>query len=272
MAILVDLNQVVLSNLMQQLNIIGGSTVEEGFLRHMILSSLRSYKKKFGEEYGELVICNDTGNYWRKEIFPQYKANRKRSQENSEFDWNLIFAILNKIKSEIRENFPYKFISIPRCEADDIIAVLSKELSTRESVLIVSGDKDFVQLFKFPGVSQYSPVLKKFITEADPEGYLRNKIIYGDPGDGIPNIASDDKTFVEGRRQRRVGAKLISEGNANLFWKRNEVLIDFSFIPEWAKTEILEGFKKPAIGTKESVHKYLQNNSMKLLLAAHGEF
>ena len=272
MAILVDLNQVVLSNLMQQINITKSETVEENFLRHMILNSIRSYKTKFGREFGEIVLCNDTSNYWRKDVFPYYKANRKKAQENSLFDWNLIFGSLNKIKDEIRETFPYKFVAVPRCEADDVIAVLTRVFHNTEKILIVSGDKDFVQLYKYPNVQQYSPVQKKFITEESPEKFLREKIIYGDSGDGIPNIVSDDNTFVSGKRQSRVTSKIIESAENHPNFKRNQILIDFDYIPDLLANQILEEYGKPMVGAKDKVYPYLINNKLKLLLTAHGEF
>ena len=270
--ILVDLNQVVLSNLMQQLNIIKTDKVEESFLRHMVLNSIRSYKNKFGAEYGEIILCNDTSNYWRKDYFPHYKANRKKAQENSLFDWNLIFQSLNKIKDEIRENFPYKFVAVPRCEADDVIAVLTRTYHSTQKILIVSGDRDFVQLFKYPNVYQYAPVQKKFITEEYPDQFLEEKVIYGDAGDGVPNIASDDDTFVSGKRQRRVTSKIIETAETHPNYKRNKILIDFDSIPDWVFAQILEEYRKPMKGSKDKVYPYLINNKLKLLLTAHGEF
>jgi len=276
MPILVDLNQVVISNLMQQINITKNEQVEEAFLRHMILNSLRSFKNKFGEEYGDMVICNDTTNYWRKKIFPYYKANRKKSRDNSIFDWNVIFQILNKIKDEIRENFPYRYISVASCEADDIIATLTKKSCKEEKVLIVSGDKDFVQLFKYPNVKQYSPVQKKFVEESDPVEFLRQKCIYGDAGDGVPNIASDDDTFATGRRQGRVTQKLIEQMQSNprikQNWERNLRLISFEYIPPEIEEAILLAYNEPIQGSHKKLYSYLINNKMKVLLTAYGEF
>lgn len=277
--ILVDLNQTVLSNLMQQINITKNEKVEENFLRHMILASLRSYKTKFEFRFGKMIICNDTSNYWRKDYFPNYKVNRKKSQEKSILDWNVIFELLNKIKDEIRENFPWQYISVPRCEADDIIAVLAKEYAKTEEVLIVSGDKDFLQLQRYPNISQYSPVKKGFMKEAFPNSFLKEKIIYGDPGDGIPNIASDDDTFLLGKRQGRVTADAIkwalNEAATSRYrrnFERNKYLIDFDCIPENISKSILEKKDDPPKGSEEKTIRYLQKNNLKVLLKAYGEY
>ena len=181
--ILVDLNQIVISNLMQQINITNNENVEENFLRHMILTSLKSIKTKFSQ-YGEMVLCNDSTHSWRKDVFPYYKANRKKFREKSLYDWNVIFTSLNKIKKEIKENFPYKFIEVEHAEADDVIATLVMYNVDKE-FLIISGDRDFVQLQKYGlTVKQYSPVQKKFIVEKSPHLSIIIKILRGDLGDG----------------------------------------------------------------------------------------
>ena len=170
MSILVDYSQVFISNLMQQPGIREG--VEEDLVRHMVLNSLRSYRNKFSEEYGELIICCDNKKYWRKDIFPYYKSHRKANRKQSEFDWNEIFACLNKVKAELVDHFPYRVLEVENVEADDIIAIYC--MTYAESNLILSGDKDFVQLqaIKDPSaVHQYNPLKKAFVYEKHPEKY-----------------------------------------------------------------------------------------------------
>jgi hypothetical protein len=283
--ILLDLNQIVVSNIMQQINISKNDTVEEDFLRHMILNSIRSVKSKFGEDYGELVICSDSFNYWRKTLFPYYKANRKKSRDASIFDWNAIFKTINKIKGEIRENFPYRYIEIPTCEADDVIAILTKKYSSSEKILIISGDKDFVQLQKYPNVSQYSTIMKSWIKEEHPKKYLLEKVLSGDSGDGVPNFLSDDDTFVsEGKRQKRLTQKKIDQimscvkpesimTTAELSgYMRNKYLIDFDFIPDELQEQILTEYDKPLENTSTQVYRYLMKNGLRNLLNNIGDF
>ena len=163
MPILVDFNQVAISNLMINLKMNQLDTVDEDMLRHMILNSLRFNRNKFTEDYGELIICCDGRNTWRREVFPFYKRNRKKTRAASGYDWNHIFETLNKIRQELDERMPYKVVHLEKAEADDIIAVLAKQWSKDEKVLILSGDKDFMQLQKYDNVKQYSPVQKKFL-------------------------------------------------------------------------------------------------------------
>ena len=189
MPILVDFNQVAISNLMISLKMGHINEVDEGMLRHMILNSLRFNRNKFNEKYGELVICCDGRNTWRRDVFPYYKRNRKESRAASGYDWALIFEILNTIKGELTEHFPYKVVHLDRAEADDIIAVLARNWID-EKVLILSGDKDFMQLQKYENVDQYSPVQKKFLRVKNPQEFLFEHIARGDLGDGIPNCLS----------------------------------------------------------------------------------
>jgi 5'-3' exonuclease len=157
--ILVDMNQISFASMMMHFNIKKSKIPDESMVRHMILNSLRMYRTRFSSEFGELVLCHDSRHYWRRDYFPQYKANRKKGREQSDLDWDVIFKCLNKIKEEIRSNMPYKSIEVYGAEADDIIGKICSEYS--EEILILSGDKDFIQMQRFPNVKQYSPITKK---------------------------------------------------------------------------------------------------------------
>ena len=172
--ILLDYNQICISNLMVQMN--KNAMLDEDLVRHMVLNSIRLYKNRFSDKYGEIVICCDDKNYWRKDIFPYYKAHRKGDREKSPYDWNMIFECLNKIRDELKETFPYRVIRVERAEADDIIGTLCHEHGVlgfmpgyAERMLILSGDKDFSQLQKYENVEQYSPGTKKWIRVNNPE-------------------------------------------------------------------------------------------------------
>ena len=148
--ILIDFTQVVIGSLMVALN--RGEDLDDDLVRHLILNNIRYYRTRFTEEYGEVVLCCDSRHYWRKDYFPNYKANRKVDRKKSEYNWDLIFETLNIIRDEIRENFPYKVIEVYGAEADDIIAVLTKERSGVDNI-IISSDKDFIQLHGTTAVS-----------------------------------------------------------------------------------------------------------------------
>ena len=118
--ILIDYSAIAISNIVTQ-----KLDIQEDMVRHMILNSIRMYRSKFKEKYGEVVIAGDAGNNWRYGAFPQYKAARKKNRKESKMDWQEIFRIINLVWEELCENFPYKTIKVDKCEADDIIGVLA---------------------------------------------------------------------------------------------------------------------------------------------------
>ena len=287
--ILLDLNQVMISNLMMQPGIASGG-IDENLIRHMVLNSIRMYNVKFKEEYGDLVICADDKKYWRKDLFPYYKAARKKSREDSPYDWNLIFETLNRVRDEIRENFPYKVIQIDKTEADDVIGTIcinyGVELrnSQSEKILILSSDKDFMQLQKFANVDQYSPMAKKFLKTSEPIKFLKEHILKGDRGDGIPNILSSDDTFVTEARQKPVTEKKLNTWvaqkpedfcDASMLrnYQRNESLIDLSKVPSEYTDRILTAYRSPKeVKGKDKVLNYFIKNRMKQLMEHIQEF
>jgi hypothetical protein len=281
--IIFDYNQVAISSLMEQ---IGSSKkpVEEDLVRHMILNVIRTYVKKFKEKYGpEVIIACDNKNYWRRDIFPEYKASRKKNRDASGHDWSSIFEVLGKIKQELKDHSPYKVIDVDTCEADDIIAVLAMKYSSVHPVMILSSDKDFAQLQKFPNVDQYSPILKKHIKEPLPSLQLKQLVIRGDKGDGIPNILSKDDVFVSGGRQKPITeAKIINWMNQEpkdfcneemlRNYNRNELLIDLTKIPEKLVHSILDRYDTVKPKTKNQFMNYMITNRLKNLLEVIDEF
>lgn len=283
--IIVDLNQVMLSNLLMQLGNHTNAQIEENMVRHMILNSLRSYKVKFGLDYGEMVIACDNTNYWRKQIFPYYKANRKKNQENSDMDWKAIFECMHKIRSELKEFFPYRVIDIETAEADDIIGTLVKNFGSEvggEPILILSGDKDFIQLQTYGNVKQYDPTRKKWVSHNNPEVFLKEHIMKGDSGDGVPNILSADNTFVLGERQRPLTAKKIEkymkmtpnemESVIAKNYIRNAQLIDLNYIPDDIKEKVMQSYQSQANKDRSKLMNYFVANKLRNLTEHIGEF
>jgi 5'-3' exonuclease len=281
--IIFDFNQVAISNLMEQ---IGSSKVpvDESLVRHMILNTIRTYVKKFKESHGpEVIIACDSKNYWRREIFPHYKAGRKKARESSGHDWNTIFECLNKIRQELKEFSPYKVIEVETCEADDVIATLVQKYSATQKVMILSSDKDFAQLQRFPNVEQYSPILKKYIKEPFPLIQLKQLVIRGDKGDGVPNILSPDDVFVTGTRQKPITETKIlkwmneepthfCQGEMMRNYSRNEALIDLTKIPESIKLNILAKYDESQAHTRQTFMNYMIANRLKNLIEVIDEF
>jgi len=269
---------------MAQLGNHTNTVVEEDLLRHMVLNTIRSLKSKFSE-YGELVICCDDKKVWRKEVFPYYKANRKKSRDDSELDWSHIFKCLSKIKSELKDYFPYRVIQVEGAEADDVIGTLviknGQLLNTGEKILILSGDKDFIQLQVFGNVIQFDPVRKKSLVCDNPILYTRELILKGDRGDGIPNILSADDCLATGARQKPIRVERFSglsnphnelSGDLLVNWKRNERLIDLTFTPEKIQNKIIKEYDEQAGKTKEKLIQFLSEKRLKTLLEHVNDF
>jgi len=281
MSILIDLNQVMISSVIAQVN--PRTPLEENLIKHVALNSIRANVKKFKFEYGEAVLCCDSRSYWRKEVFPHYKAHRKSAREKSPLDWNLIFKVLNGLKQDLKDNFPYKVIEVDGAEADDIIGTLTPRLSVHEKILILSSDKDFVQLQKYPNVKQYNPMLGVYVTSKNPIKDLKEKIIRGDRGDNIGNILTDVNDFVLGKRQKPISAKKIQEWIEqdpkecfdNIVYdryKNNEILISFEFIPKEIRRLIVDTYESAKTPNKNDLYKYLVGNKMINLLEVIDEF
>ena len=281
MPTLVDYSQIFIANIMSQPHIHKGG-VQEGIMRHTVLNTLRSYRQKFSEQYGELVICCDSRRNWRKKYYVHYKAHRSKARKESDFNWDSLFQSLNKVKEELRDFFPYHVLQVPYAEADDVIGVITEYL-TSDPILIISGDKDFQQLQKYENVSQWSPLKKEFVVQSDPERYLKEHIMRGDKGDGVPNFLSEDDTFTEGGRQVPITKKKIVEWvdlEPSIFcdynmlkgYTRNRTLVDLSYIPDPLKDDIIELFNDYELKDRSKLLDYFINNQLKNLMEHIGEF
>ena len=268
--ILIDVSQILFASATMSMK--NGKT-DIGIVRHMTLNSIKKYRKDYFDEYGELVICCDGKHSWRRKFFPQYKAMRKSGRETSSVDWSEIFEMFNQLKREIKENFPYRVIEVDTAEADDIIGTLIiRQREKGEKVLIISSDKDFIQLQREENVSQYSPATKKFLNGVDPQEYLKEHILRGDKGDGIPNVLSDDNVIVDGIRQtpiRKKNLELWMNGSLpsehTLRFERNTELIDLRYTPWNIQLKILEQKNTEPIGNRDKLPEYFKEHKLEVL-------
>ena len=289
--ILIDFTQIAIGSLMVAINR-GGEEVDDTLVRHLVLNNLRYYRSRFTEKYGELVICCDSKHYWRRDYFPNYKANRKKDRASSGYDWDFIFTTLNGVRDEIKEHFPYKVLEVYGAEADDIIATLVKLEQGDLDTIIISSDKDFIQLHGFH-VKQYSPVSKKFVNSTPPLEYLREHIIKGDRSDGVPNVLSPDDTFTESKRQKPIRKTMLitlteamekwepkdlfqlAKCNRDTWvrnWQRNETLINLDKIPSDIRDKILREFKNASTGDRSKLFNYFVEKKLNNLIQSIGDF
>ena len=274
---LVDFSQIFIGSYMTASKF---ASVDMDVIRPAVLNTLRMYRTKFVAEFGELILCCDDRKTWRKEIFPNYKASRKKTRAATSIDWDNLYECLNVLKEELTEWFPYKLVQVEKAEADDIIAILVGLLNER--TLILSSDKDFVQLHGF-NVRQYSPMQKKFV-EGDAKWNLHEKIIKGDVGDGVPNIMSDDNVFVdEGRRQKPITKKKVDawyELDPDMYcssemlrnYNRNKQLVDLGEVPESIRINITKQFESVGVGDRKRLLTYFINHRLKNLTESLSEF
>ena len=276
--ILLDFSNIIVSSIMVASRVPDEERFSEDFIRHLVLNSIRSYRKKHHEKYGEIVICTDYLSSWRKDAFPYYKAHRKIQREKQQkegVEWKALFEIIAKIIEELEENFPYKVVQIPHAEGDDVIAVLAKHL--KEPCLIVSSDKDFNQLYKYKTIRQFSPMKHQMLKGIDPVRYLKEHIIRGDKGDGIPNILSADNCIVEGERQKPITKKKVDEWIKNEswpehHWKRNQELIDFDYIPPLLAHAIEQNYELQKPPNRSGLLNYFVKHKLKMLIEHIGDF
>jgi hypothetical protein len=286
--ILVDFSQILISNVMQEMVQARVSSPELPMFRHMVLNSLRAYRRKFGAEYGELVICCDgIGHSWRKDVYPYYKASRKKTKSESKFDWAEIYRQVDVLTEEVSENFPYKVVKILKCEGDDVIAIITRHIYKTElmsNILILSGDKDFQQLQRYAGIQQFDPVRKRWIKCNNPQRFLVEHIARGDVSDSIPNCYSSDDTFVTCKRQKsmtkdRLAAILDSDDLQETLtadqlrnYHRNESLISFKKIPEKLVKDVIENFETQETNNRSKLVPYFVKNGLKVLFDRINDF
>jgi len=281
--ILVDLSQIMMASTMMSMEK-GQTEADVDFVRHMVLNSLRMYRTEYNDKYGELVICCDSPHSWRRDHFPQYKASRKTGREESPLNWTQIFGCFETIKEELKTVFPYRFIQVDGAEADDIIGYLSRTESRNEKIMIISSDKDFIQLQKYDNVYQWSPVTKKLINGIEPNQYLFEHILRGDKSDGIPNVLSADNSIVDGVRQKPITKKYVENfvlHNAEISgrseteirnYHRNKKLIDLNETPPSLCEQIWEEYRKEPQGKRRDLLNFFVEKRLNNLIETIGDF
>ena len=280
--ILVDLNQVMISNLMAQNRGNLSELPSKDAVRHSILNTIRAFNVKFKDEYGEMVLCADAADPWRRDIFPNYKHQRRVGRVESQIDWDGLFKIMSDIREEFINKLPFKVLHVDKCEADDVIATLCAQ-QTEDLYLIISGDKDFIQLQHYGNVYQFSPLLKSFIGEQlDATVFLREQIIKGDRSDGVPNILSDDDIFLRDERQKPINKKRLEEwsnidniplgSETRKYYDRNKKLIDLSMIPKDITESIINRYKNYKVNDRSQLLQYFIDNKLKALIENINDF
>lgn len=283
--VIVDFNGLAIGSIMGQLQ--RGEELSENLVKHIILNNLRVYRNKYKEaDHGKMVIACDSYS-WRKDVFPEYKAARRANRESDKHDWQQIFDLIESTLQDLRENFPYAVIKIDSAEADDIIGALTVEMSDfgGEDVVIISADKDFIQLQQYGHVIQWSPMFNKMIKEDNPRKYLFEHLLKGDSSDGVPNANSHDDVFTTGSRQTPMTQKqidkywdnhddleMIMKPNVYRNFMRNVQMIDLTNTPDGIREAAINTYKNYKYPSRQNILTYLIENRMKMLIDSAGEF
>lgn len=304
--ILVDFSQVMIMSISAAFNTFKND-LSEDMIRHIFLNIIKEYRKKFKSEFGnEIVLACDGRGYWRKDYFPYYKFKRAAGRAQSPLDWEFIFKCMDNLKSDIREYFPYRLVEVPGCEGDDVIAVLTDHfVKTRvlpghecslesrplsEPIVIISADKDFLQLQLHGNVKQYSPLQKKFVSEDDIKLSRYMKILKGDVGDGVMNVFSDDDVLVNNVRQVVCSKKRLepllnslmehdkipddTELKIKRNFERNKTLIDLYDlqIPEELRLKIIDEYNSTNVAPRSKILEYFQKHQLRNLAEQINQF
>ena len=283
--VIVDFNGLAIGSIMGQLQ--RGEELSENLVKHIILNNLRVYRNKYKEaDHGKMVIACDSYS-WRKDVFPEYKAQRKANRSKDKHDWQQIFDLIESTLQDLRENFPYAVIKIDSAEADDIIGALTVEMSDfgGEDVVIISADKDFIQLQQYGHVIQWSPMFNKMIKEENPRRYLFEHLLKGDSGDGVPNANSHDDVFVTAARQTPMTKKAIEKywdnrddlesimkPNVYRNFMRNAQMIDLENTPDGIREAAINKYENYDYPARSNILTYLIEHRMKMLIDCAGEF
>ena len=277
---ILDLNNVMFASVLMTLTKSKEKDIDVDLLSHIVFNSIRNLNSKFRNDYGSLIIATDSSKYWRREKFPYYKASRKKARDASDLNWEKIFENMHLVKADLKNIFPYKYIDIEGAEADDIIGTICIK-NTTDTILIISSDKDYLQLQTRSNIRQYDPVNNRFVSTDNAKQYLFEQIIRGDTGDGIPNVASPSNCFVLGQRQKRITQKLldsladIEQNPSSEYYShylRNKELIDLSQIPDDISSKILEEYHKPNTKDRSQLWPYFVKKKMKVLAEAINDF
>lgn len=285
--LIIDFNGIMIQQVAHATKELGAANCGLSEIKNYFYRELLYIRKKFSD-HDDVVIACDSPNSWRKQSFPYYKAHRKAARAKLSFDWDLAMLAVTTIQQELTENFPYKVIKVPECEADDIIAVVCKHVSGYEHGLtlnhvplqIVSTDQDFLQLQTIKTVSQWAPTTNKVLVESDPDKFLFDKILKGDAGDGVPNVLSDDDVMVLGIRQKPITQNRIEkwtdhfiQNNGTLHpdidpakYARNKNLVDLlNCIPEEICGKIMDAYLVANPANRLKLQSFFITNQMKTL-------
>ena len=251
--------------------------VEDGnysLFKSMYIFSLFQLMKE-AKPQQRVILALDDKNYWRKKIFPLYKAQRKKERSENKFFKDVNFEELFKVSDEFFKELvtiipQIQSIKIPNVEADDVIAILTEHISL--DTHCISTDKDMYQLYRYKGYKQ-SKFGNDIQEVLNPMSFLHEKICRGDKSDNIPSIYPrlGIKTY---QKMMENGSllKLISEdSNVGEVYSRNREIVDFKYIPKQITKDILKEYHAfvPERTNEMTLYNFLLKHKMNFILDNH---
>lgn len=185
------------------------------FMVYRVMESLFDISTRF-RNCGGIVICldGDGQRNWRKTYYPMYKSSRPKERRASQINFTEVYEVINDIIHLLETACPYKVVRVPEAEGDDVVMVLAREAAGHGDTMIVSCDKDMIQMQKYPGIQQYSYMSQKYVTYEDKhensmDDWLLEHVVLGDAADDVPRI-------VDGLKFSSAFAKYIEEHGLQL--------------------------------------------------------
>lgn len=172
-----------------------GFCAGDHYIAFNFLRSLKALIEKFSPT--RVIMILEGSSSHRKQIDPQYKSNRDASkQDPSSVSF---YSQAKEVINLISESFPISVLSHPELEADDVIARLVRKASRSVKSIIVSTDRDYLQLVSELGdsVQVYDLIKKDFLFVPPGVGsFLVYRSLKGEASDCIPRL-EDDATAAE---------------------------------------------------------------------------
>jgi 5'-3' exonuclease len=139
--LIVDLNYI----LMRAVFTLSKSNVLYGNLSKALETSVTNYRSWF--PFSKVYLVSDSKEKsWRKSIYNEYKANRKR---DNDIDWDFVYSTYDEFKKYISDK-GFRILELGGIEGDDWISYVVQTSNLNNICnIIVSNDHDIKQLLKF---------------------------------------------------------------------------------------------------------------------------
>lgn len=257
---------------------------QAGLALHMAFQSVHKYYKKFKPD--QIAFTFEGGRNWRKTYTKStdavsgniYKANRVKDASMEPY-----FALMDSFREVMQLHSSAIILRNDLCEGDDVFAgyveVNAVRSDGQDEIIGISGDRDFVQLLKYPGFRLINPDNGKDRNQPgdkeyyeDIDYFLFKKCVRGDMGDYVfsayPKVretkiikAYEDPLYrAEFMREtwdiKDEDGNVIKTNVVGELFEENKLLMDLTAQPEDIRASIVETVldAEENIGTYSNFH------------------